>query len=110
MKTTKPNMTKSHFLNLTINPEHILCELTKEDFRLARKVFGYRLICYDCGDPVTPPTTVMNGRVQIGTGECLCNRQFENNEPAFKYHLKQLILSPDPYSYVLDYLEEGGEK
>ena len=65
--------------------------------------FGRELLCYDCGDKVKPPMTVMEGRVQIGTGQCVCSRQFENNEEAWQYHIQMLALSENRIGYLAEY-------
>jgi len=72
----------------------------------AQKFFGFDLLCYDCGEKVKPPMTVMNGAVQIGTGQCDCSRQFENNEPAWEYHLQMMVTQPKPLKYLERFIEE----
>lgn len=71
----------------------------------AESFWGDELLCYDCGEPVGQPMTVMDGAVQIGTGECSCSRQFENNEPAWEYHLKQMVVAGNPFEYLRQYLK-----
>lgn len=75
--------------------------LTRE---FAMAFFGEELLCYDCGEKVKPPMEVMGGRVKIGTGQCDCNRQFENNEPAWEFHLKRMVISDNPIKYMEEYL------
>lgn len=71
--------------------------LLSKDF--AKAYWGKKLLCYDCGNEVTPPDTVMGGKVQLGTGKCVCFRQFENNLPAYQFHLQQCVISDD----IIDY-------
>ncbi len=68
---------------------------------MAKAFFGDVLTCYDCGEKVGKP--MGNGCIQIGTGSCICSRQFENNEPAFEFHSKQLT------SWLLNHEKEWAE-
>lgn len=69
----------------------------------AKAIWGEVLLCYDCGEKVKTPQTVMNGRVQIGTGDCYCSRQFENNIPAFEYH-NAITANMKSNSGILEYI------
>lgn len=78
--------------------------LFSHDF--AKAFWGNQLLCYDCGEPVKTPIllTANNAQVVIGTGQCSCSRQFENNEEAWEYHLQQMVLEDDPISYLKKFL------
>ena len=69
----------------------------------ARAFWGEELFCYDCGGKVKPPM-MMGSEIQIGTGQCDCNRQFENNEPAWEYHLQQMVIEENPIQYLEKFL------
>ena len=68
----------------TYNLRDIIC-----NGEMAKAFFGEYLLCYDCGEKVGAP--LGNDRIQIGTGTCTCNRNFENNEEACEFHAKQMI-------------------
>lgn len=76
------------------------------DHSFCKALFGKQLLCYDCGEKVGPPMMV-GKNIQIGTGECSCSRQFENNEEAWEYHIQQLALAEDRIEYLRKYLEEN---
>lgn len=74
------------------------------DHSFAKSFWGDKLVCYDCGEKVSSPDTVMNGRVQLGTGNCKCSRQFENNEYKWQYELKMMVLEEEPLKYLEKFL------
>lgn len=70
----------------------------------AKAFWGEELLCYDCGEKVKPPMEIMGANVQIGTGQCDCSRQFENNEPASEYHLQQMVVRENRIKYLEPFL------
>lgn len=69
----------------------------------AQAFFGSELLCYDCGEKVGQPI-MLGEKVQLGTGQCNCSRQFENNEPAWQFHLQQLVLEENPIDYLYKFV------
>ncbi len=72
------------------------------DHEFAKQIWGEDLLCYDCGEKVDPPLTI-GDIVQIGTGQCSCARQFENNFPAYEYHLSMMVTCSEPLEYLKDF-------
>lgn len=74
------------------------CLLNPKFFQSLGKAMGHEkeLFCYDCGERIKPPMMIGDS-VQVGTGQCDCSRQFENNEEWWLYH----------WHRFLDYLASG---
>ncbi len=83
-----------------LNNQFINGLIFSHDF--VKAFFGNELLCYDCGEKVRPPRELKTRRatIVIGTGNCDCCRQFENNEEAWEYHLQQMVLEKDPIKYL----------
>ena len=74
----------------------------------AKAFWGEELLCYDCGEKVGKP--LGNERIQIGTGTCTCQRQFENNEEAWEFHLQMMVTEENPIKYLEQFLDEQETK
>lgn len=83
---------------LLSNPEHILCELVKDDFKLAKEIWGDGVLLDD--DDFA--SAMFDGRdvYQFDDGFSTLRR--------WQYHLQQLIISPDPVAYIQENTK-GGE-
>ena len=76
-------MTKQQIYNqLKRHPEHILCELMKENFRLAKEFWK-------------DDTRVAIAKTELG----------EMPLPSYTYHLQQAVLEPEPLTYLKQFLK-----
>lgn len=83
------------------NPEHILCALTKDDFKLIKALCGREIawICCLCKEEVAPETVSYEQKHDDCGGDCVA-------EPVWRFRIQGLAVEPDPIAYLKSFVEE----
>lgn len=85
---------------LLSNPNHILCELTRDDFKLAKEIWGDNLIDEGGWDANGYAKYIRDCREKGISTDGLADPRVVCINVAWKWHLQQLIISPDPVAYI----------